>query len=145
LSLVLVLPDLKKQQAQFDKLREQNRMLRERLDKERMVADQRHMETAGRLRAHDRVLGVDTAPAAESPQRIGAGAPPPPAPEAGHLASRQWYYAIDSQERGPLEIDALRSLWLAGKLRPDTLVWAKGMEQWTQVQAVPGLSEVLRG
>ncbi len=147
LILVLALPDLKKQQAEFNRLRAQNRMLKERLEKDRMIADHRHVEAEGRLRAHDRVLGLDTAPAPEVQAELGAGEPPPP-PSARaneNHAARMWFYAIDSKESGPLEVGALRPLWQSGHLGPNTLVWAKGMEQWTPIQAVPGLSEVLRG
>jgi len=147
LILVLVLPDLKKQQAEFERLKAQNRMLKERLDKDRMVADQRHGEIAGRLRAHDRVLGLDTAQAADAPEQLSEGAPPPaPTPTPGEDPSgRMWFYAVDSQEQGPLAAGDLRPLWESGRVGPDTLVWAKGMQQWTRISEVPGLSEVLRG
>jgi hypothetical protein len=145
LILVLVLPDLKKQQAEFERLRTQNRMLKERLDKDRMVADQRHGEVEGRLRAHDRVLGLDTGAAPEPRGEISAGSPPPAPGASADPAARLWYYALDSKEQGPLHIDELRPLWQSGKLGPDTLVWAKGMGEWSQISAVPGLGEVLRG
>jgi len=144
LILVLALPDLKKQQAEFKRLRDQNRLLKERLEKDRMIADQRHVEAVGRLRAHDRVLGLDTAPA-EAPSEIGAGVPRPPPQAAGDLAARKWYYAIDSKEQGPHGIGEMQPLWQSGVLSPSTLVWADGMAQWTPIRQVPGLSEVLRG
>jgi hypothetical protein len=147
LILVLALPDLKKQQAEFDRLRAQNRLLKERLDKDRMVADQRHGEVAGRLRAHDRVIGIDTAPA-EALAELPADVPPPPPAVPGASGAddgRQWFYAVDSREQGPIAVSELRPLWISGQVGPDTLVWSKGMQQWTRIQEVPGLSEVLRG
>src|SRR5690349_6725468 len=81
LILVLVLPDLRKQQEEMDRLRAQNRMLKERLDKDRMVADQRQGEIEGRLRAHDRVLGVDTG---KAPEQLAA---PPACGRCGNPAA----------------------------------------------------------
>ncbi|HUR26540.1 MAG TPA: DUF4339 domain-containing protein [Planctomycetota bacterium] len=144
LILVLVLPDLKKQQAEVDRLRAQNRLLKERLDKDRMVADQRHGEVEGRLRAHDRVIGIDTAPV-EARAELLEQVPPPPPSESEGGDGRQWFYAVDSREQGPIGVGELRPLWNSGEVGPDTLVWSKGMQQWARIQEVPGLSEVLRG
>src|SRR5262245_27480292 len=60
LILVLVLPDLKVQQERERRLADENRRLRERLRKDRIVADQRHAEISRRVVAHDVALGVDT-------------------------------------------------------------------------------------
>lgn len=68
LILVLVLPDLKKQQVREARLRDENRRLRERMLKDRQVADQRYDQINRRVGAHDRVLGVDTGGADPAPQ-----------------------------------------------------------------------------
>src|SRR5687767_4831017 len=60
LILVLVLPDLKIEQERQRRLADENRRLREKLKKDRMVADERHAELNRRLQVHDVALGVDT-------------------------------------------------------------------------------------
>ncbi len=62
LIIVCVVGDLKKEQARQQRLRAENRRLREQVRKDRMVADRRHRKLNQRLGAHDRVLGVDTDP-----------------------------------------------------------------------------------
>lgn len=61
LIIVCVISDLKKEEARERALRNENRRLRERMRKDRMVADQRHRQLDRRINAHDRVAGIDTA------------------------------------------------------------------------------------
>ncbi len=42
-----------------------------------------------------------------------------------------WYYVSDRQERLAVPEDQLAALAGSGVLRPTTLVWRKGMEEWT--------------
>ena len=60
LILVLVLPNLKQQSLRERRLRDENRRLRERVRKDRMVSDQRYRQVNRRIKAHDRVLEIDT-------------------------------------------------------------------------------------
>lgn len=50
-----------------------------------------------------------------------------------------WYYAIGSQRVGPVTDYELRSLIESGQVRPDMLVWRKGMGQWAPAMRVPEL------
>ena len=53
---------------------------------------------------------------------------------------RQWYYAVNGQERkGPVPESELKQLLGAGQLPASTLVWSEGLAQWTPAQAVAGL------
>jgi len=44
--------------------------------------------------------------------------------------TRVWYYARDNEKVGPLHRDDLEKLVLTADIRPSTLVWAEGMENW---------------
>lgn len=48
----------------------------------------------------------------------------------------QWYYAIDGQRLGPVPHDELERLVQAGTLRPDSLLWRQGMDQWKTLAEV---------
>jgi hypothetical protein len=60
LIMVAAMDNLKATAAREEELRQQNRRLKEQIRKDRMVADQRHVMVEDRLRAHDRVLNLDT-------------------------------------------------------------------------------------
>jgi len=53
--------------------------------------------------------------------------PPPPPIDA-------WFYASGQQQLGPLTITQATELVRSGQLRADTLVWKKGMKEWTQLR-----------
>jgi len=139
--LVLVLPDLKREQAQKARLSKENRRLRERVLKDRQASDQRHADTVRRLGAHDAVLGVDTNDA--------EGARPPELRPAEHHSTvdpdSEWHYAAtdDSGSEGPVALHELRELWAAGEVGPDSLVWSKGMDDWVPISEHPDLEEEL--
>lgn len=65
LIISLVVSNLKIEEERHQKMARENRRLREQLRKDRMVADRRHRQAMRRIDAHDRVSGIDTAPADE--------------------------------------------------------------------------------
>src|SRR5262245_32653050 len=147
LILVLVLPDLKVEQERQRRLADENRRLRERLRKDRIVADQRHAEISRRVGAHDVALGVDTsvvAPAALPGSAPGAQyAGGPGAEVASDLRGSAWYWAQGLNRQGPADFEALRRRWQSGEVTTETLVWRKGMPRWTALREIPGLEETL--
>jgi hypothetical protein len=149
LILVLVLPDLKVEQERQRRLADENRRLRERLRKDRIVADQRHAEISRRVGAHDVALGVDTsvlAPAAlpgSAPDAQSSAATDPAV--ASDLRGSAWYWAQGLNRQGPSDFEALRSRWQSGEVTTETLVWRKGMPRWTALREIPGLEETLDG
>jgi hypothetical protein len=148
LILVLVLPDLKVEQERQRRLADENRRLRERLRKDRIVADQRHAEITRRVGAHDVALGVDTAtvmPAALPGAAPFDGAAGADAAVASELRGSAWYWAQGLNRQGPSDFEALRRRWLSGEVTTETLVWRKGMPKWTALRDVPGLEETLDG
>jgi hypothetical protein len=149
LILVLVLPDLKVEQERQRRLADENRRLRERLRKDRIVADQRHAEISRRVGAHDVALGVDTsvlAPAAlpgSAPDAQSSAVTDPAV--ASDLRGSAWYWAQGLNRQGPSDFEALRSRWQSGEVTTETLVWRKGMPRWTALREIPGLEETLDG
>lgn len=144
LILVLVLPDLKVQQERERRLADENRRLKEQLRKDRMVADQRHVEVQRRLGAHDVAIGIDTNP---SVQELPGAAPRPEhaaAPPSGpDPRTVEWWYVHGGARQGPVPFQQLRTLWDEGRIDGATRVWTAGMPQWTAVDTLPRLAEAL--
>mgnify|MGYP005672201433 CR=1 FL=1 len=140
-----ILPDETKVKARERNLREENRRLRERVAKDRMVADDRHRGLAARLDVHDRALGVDTSDRVE----IEGAAEPPPLPAATlqreDLLRAVWYFVDDAESCGPIPFADLRRMWRENEISTDTLVWRTGMDDWSSVRRVDGLEAALRG
>ena len=55
------------------------------------------------------------------------------------MSNRNWFYASDGQQKGPLPEAQLRDLIARGMVRPDTLVWTEGMSGWQKAAEIPGL------
>jgi len=128
LVLLLVMPDLKQEEAKTRRHQLENRRLREQLAKERQVADQRHHHVERRLGAHDQALGLDTT---EPPQLTG-GTPP-------QLAAATWYYARGTERLGPVTVETIRHLVQAKAISGSTLVWCEGMKDWAPLSTIDGL------
>jgi hypothetical protein len=136
LIVLFVIPDLKELEAREERLRDENRRLREQVKSHRMVADQRHERQERRLTVHDRALGVDTGSAPQLTDGDGAppqlDADPPPLPRAalpataGEFAAAAGAYAAGAQARGPVSFEDLRAL-RQGDVTPAALVWTPGM------------------
>ena len=113
--------------------------------KDRQVADQRHQETAVRLRVHDRALGVDTTHRVAEPEPI-VHLAPPPVPAASlpdPLHDYEWYFVLQGQRQGPIGFAELREAFDAGDLQPETLVWCSSMEDWSPLRDRRDLQEAL--
>lgn len=125
--LVLVLPDLKRQEDREQRQRHETRKLREQLMKERQVADQRHHHIERRIGAHDAALGMDTATPPEltnasSPAQIGDG--------------NLWFYARNNERQGPVSSETIRHLIGAQAIDSNSLVWTEGMPDWAPLSSV---------
>jgi hypothetical protein len=138
--ILLVLPNPKEEEKKFERLQQENRRLRESLQKDRMVADDRHGAVEGRLTAHDRALGLDTTPIGRAED---AGEPPALEPAAS--AGEQWFYAVDGERFGPVARAELGAALGEGKLDRETLLWRKGMDAWQRLAELPELLDELQG
>ena len=55
------------------------------------------------------------------------------------MAQSYWYYSQQGRQSGPVPSSELKQLAASGRLRPDDLVWKKGIAQWVPASAVRGL------
>ncbi|MFB9266140.1 DUF4339 domain-containing protein [Bradyrhizobium erythrophlei] len=55
------------------------------------------------------------------------------------MSNRNWFYAAEGQQKGPLPEAQLRDLTARGMVRADTLVWTEGMSGWQKAGEIPGL------
>ena len=51
-----------------------------------------------------------------------------------------WYYAVDNEQKGPINESELKANFATNKLPGDTLVWKDGMDNWTAANQVPAFS-----
>lgn len=68
----------------------------------------------------------------------GGGATPPPLPN-----QPQYFYAVNGQQAGPVNYEALKGLFAGGSINAETLVWKQGMANWASLQSVPELQNLL--
>lgn len=125
LILVLVLPNMKVQEEREKRQHRETRKLREQLQKERQVSDQRHNHVERRLGAHDESLGLDTSTPPGLPHTEAAAQLP---------NSEQWFYARNNKRQGPVTKDTIHHLLATEAIDGDSLVWCEGMSDWTQVR-----------
>lgn len=50
----------------------------------------------------------------------------------------EWYYVADGERVGPVSEEKIEHLVAAGEVRPDTLIWCAGMENWQTYAEVTG-------
>ena len=73
------------------------------------------------------------------------GSPPavPPSPdEPPPVPPASWYFVVEGQRHGPVDSKLIRQQVATGTLRPDTLVWRRGMSAWTPATSVAELASV---
>ena len=143
--LVLVLPNLKEQQAKEQRLEEENRRIREQVRQEQMRLEAFRQQTNSRLDRHDQVLQIDTAPRMDNPLGLGGAAGMPPAlPNQAQDDQRPiWFYVKDTNRCGPVSLGALRALLAGGEVNADSLVWRAGMSEWQPGRNVPEIRSLL--
>lgn len=55
------------------------------------------------------------------------------------MSERQWYYTVAGKQAGPVFESALLLLFQSGQLRPETMVWTEGMDEWVAASSIEGL------
>ena len=48
-----------------------------------------------------------------------------------------WYYAVNNEQKGPVNESELKAQLASNQLPSDTLVWKEGMDNWTAASQVP--------
>src|SRR5262245_65603172 len=56
----------------------------------------------------------------------------------------KWYVGFEGQSYGPYPFETLRLEAAAGRMPPETFVWAPGMEGWKAAREIKGLFEIPR-
>jgi len=149
LILVLALPNLKVQEEREERMRRENRRLRERLRKDRTVADQRHDQTLKRLDVHDEAVGIDTSGAHVALPETTAetNKPERPKPVATPIPDdgTEWFYLVGQDRVGPLNVGEMKGLWNERRIGAETLVWCASMADWVALSTVTRLRSVFHG
>lgn len=73
-----------------------------------------------------------------SPDSVAAPSRPAPA-TATRTDAAGWYYAVGTEQYGPVSLLDLRGVMAAGKITPNDLVWKDGLVDWTPFRDVPEL------
>ena len=55
-------------------------------------------------------------------------------------APARWYHLQGERQLGPIDLDTMRRLVLAGTVGPGTYVWSDGMPEWLHARDVPALT-----
>jgi membrane protease subunit (stomatin/prohibitin family) len=88
-------------------------------------------------------IGAGFAMANQMSQAIaGAGQAQQPPPVPGQ-AGNAYFIAIDGQQKGPLTPDQLKAEIAANRITRQTLVWKNGMTNWTALETLPELANLL--
>ena len=87
-------------------------------------------------------MGAAMAQQAMAPSAPAPIPPPASSDEPPPLPRDLWYYAVGQERRGPTDVAGLRAAMAGGALRSETLVWKKGMTDWTPASRAPGLEQL---
>lgn len=55
----------------------------------------------------------------------------------------QWWYAVGGERAGPIDLEALRTLWRQGAVDAATLAWHSGMAEWARIADIAELADLL--
>ena len=59
-------------------------------------------------------------------------AAPPPIPQPA-----SYFIAVNGQQQGPYDANAIMSYIAQGQIQRDTLIWKNGMPNWAQISTLP--------
>lgn len=134
LILVLVLPDLKKEEETKKREKRLRGKLQEELTQERMKNQAFRGHATNRLDAHDEHSGLDTRTAA------GGVLPPPPIPEELEegIPTAGWHIVLPGMEsEGPLDLNEIRDRLMNEEVSEKTLVWHESLDDWVPAASSP--------
>ena len=82
------------------------------------------------------IAGIMNNSMAGANQAAPSGVTPPPVPTVTYDV------AVNGQATGPLDINILKQMAIAGQFKPNSLVWKPGMENWLRADAVDDLKDL---
>ena len=123
---LLILPDIKKQDAMQQRLDDEASRVQDALDKARAIAYARHpdslKETGGVVDGEAVVSELHTP-----------------------YQNSNWFHGGEGVCIGPMPFETLHLTWLAESIDGQTLVWRKGMEVWVAIDDLEGMDTALDG
>jgi len=169
LIIILVMSNLKEEQARWNHAQNERRRLREQLKQERIKNEALRQHVNRRLDVHDDALGLNTRglPPGETEEmaRLEYGSSPDPVdaadrpvrdapatggspgesqfPDPGTFKTRLWALQIGRRQSQNLLLERIRELYHSGRIDERNLVWTEGMGEWKPIIEVPGLLEEL--
>ena len=60
------------------------------------------------------------------------------------MSDVSWFYAVGSEQHGPIAEAAIPQLITRGDIGPETLVWREGMDGWAAARASLRVAGALR-
>ena len=51
-----------------------------------------------------------------------------------------WFYSLDNEQKGPVDLETLKQLFGRGTVKPDALVWTQGMDAWCPAASIADLN-----
>ena len=82
------------------------------------------------------IAGIMNNSMAGANQAAPSGVTPPPVPTVTYNV------AVNGQATGPLDINILKQMAIAGQFKPNSLVWKPGLENWLRADAVDDLKDL---
>lgn len=128
---VLVLPDVKKQQAMQQRLDDEANRVQEGLERERRVAFARHPDNLSAGTGAE----ASNATAAESED----------SELHMHYQDSDWFHDNQGECLGPMPFETLHLTWLSESIDGQTMVWRKGMDVWVAIDDLDGMTTALDG
>ena len=93
--------------------------------------------------AADANAAAKSVPGAESGAILrSVSASPAAAGEGAGENQSGWYYTLNEEQRGPVLLDEIKEHLTQGRLTAESLVWKRGMGDWSAVSSVPELQGV---
>ena len=96
-------------------------------------SDGKSWQTAGTLNAV-----FEAAPKKSTVKEVDSAEQDKPVASGSDTAS--WYYSIDGNQEGPVELTSLQEMLEFGRLNLNDLVWKEGMAEWVPATDVPDLN-----
>jgi hypothetical protein len=62
-----------------------------------------------------------------------------PAAQESAVAEERWHYEYQGERRGPVSSEEIAQLAASGQIQPNSLVWKRGMAEWSPAAQVEGL------
>lgn len=138
LIIVLVMSNLKAEEAKWKMSEERQRRLKEQLKQERLKTQSFQEHVQNRLDVHDDALDMNT-------RQIEGGDAHIPLIEnkSDEMENCSWFYVKNDKRIGPISFNELKALFRDTTINKNTLIWKEGFDGWKMITDMPELMERL--